>query len=361
VKLNKFIPLTKMEEQSDGSLHVFGTVTAELPDLDMEVCDYVTTKAFYEKRTAENLQKTSIEGMKPSIMPFRQMHQLVTQGAGRTIVFDDAAKTIKMGFDVVDSNAVKMWKAGCFVGFSQGGAYVKQWPDPEHDGCVRYTADPLEVSAVDSPCLPSALVESMKGKTVQLQKADGVTEEIQLEIKSLDTSLLVKMDRFLDLISKLESVRAQIPAQNERHDTIPIGKGVFSMKITDQAGLTKAAKTIHDHLERLEEMHKAHGEHMKKAHEAMEAKHEQLGEHIEKCMKAAKDSMDGEEPEKAAPSGDLAKTNAQIEALAKTVSELTEKLSKMPAKEPPHTGAEGVVKTAPTGFEDLLPASTVTR
>ena len=34
MKLQKFVPLTKMEEQSDGTLHVFGTVTAESPDLD---------------------------------------------------------------------------------------------------------------------------------------------------------------------------------------------------------------------------------------------------------------------------------------------------------------------------------------
>jgi len=33
MKLQKFVPLTKMEEQGDGSLNVFGVVTAEQPDL----------------------------------------------------------------------------------------------------------------------------------------------------------------------------------------------------------------------------------------------------------------------------------------------------------------------------------------
>ena len=195
MKLQKFIPLTKMEEQSDGSLFVFGTVTAEQPDLERQVCDYATTKVYYAKRRDENLAKTSIPGMTPSMMPFREMHQTKVQGAARTMIFDDAAKTIKMGFHVVTAEAVKMWKAGCFVGFSQGGSYVELWPDPEFDGCERYTADPLEVSAVDSPCLPSALVETMKGRTVTLAKAAGATEEVPLQILAIDAARMVKAER----------------------------------------------------------------------------------------------------------------------------------------------------------------------
>ena len=39
MKFEKFVPLTKMEEQTDGTLFVYGTVTAEQPDLENEVCD----------------------------------------------------------------------------------------------------------------------------------------------------------------------------------------------------------------------------------------------------------------------------------------------------------------------------------
>ena len=103
MKFSKFVPLVKMEEQADGTLHVYGTITAEQPDLEREVCDYAGTKVFYQAKIASMFKLTSaVEGMIPSIMPMREMHQLKAVGAGRTIDFDDTAKAIKMGFHVVD-------------------------------------------------------------------------------------------------------------------------------------------------------------------------------------------------------------------------------------------------------------------
>ena len=429
-----------------------GTVTAEQPDLDHEVCDYEGTKPFYEKRTSERLAATmKIEGMTPSLMPMREMHQLESIGAGRSIVFEDANKTIKMGFHVVDAEAVKKWRAGCFLGFSQGGAYVKQWPDPEFAGCTRYIADPAEISAVDSPCLPSAVVESMKGRTVALAKVSGVTEEIPFVVATIDTRL---SDKFLasekcvramlasnewdgaarktilvaaeklgikpnerdqkaikracakislekglyevgwlgDMIEQLHWLGLQSEFERDMEDDgskVPEGlreawlkliaefkamaieeadeiaaaggeKGEKGMKITDQDGLTKAAKSIHEHLAKLEEMHKAHGEHMKKAHEGIEAKHEQLGEHIEKCIKAAKDAMEGEEPAKAELTGDLSKATEEkfaaleekLNGLVKSNEDLTALLKKTPANEPANTGA-GVLEKAVNAPKEL--------
>ena len=204
-QLAKFVPLTKMEEQSDGTLHVFGTVTAEAPDLDGEVCDYEGTKPYYKAKVDSLFKLTSaVAGMTPSIMPMREMHQLVAIGAGRSIEFDDAAKVIKMGFHVIEPTAVAKFKAGVLVGFSQGGAYVGPMiEDPVHKGCKRYIADPAEVSAVDSPCLPSALVETMKGRTVTLRKASGATEQVPLEIISLDTQRMTKIEHQLDTLTRL--------------------------------------------------------------------------------------------------------------------------------------------------------------
>lgn len=504
MKLNKFVPLEKMEEQSDGTLHVFGIVTAEQPDLEKEVCDYATTKELYEKRAAENLKKTSIPGMTPSMMPFREMHQAVTQGAGRSMVCDDASKTIRMGFHVVDGEAVKKWKAGCFVGFSQGGAYVKRWPDPDFPECTRYTADPIEVSAVDSPCLPIALVESMKGRSVTLAKANGVTETVPLQ---LEADRVAKLEREIAAMRELlkekktkrvdgvdltascfahvgdpedpetwklpinfpgdeektkshirnalarfeqtegmsdeekKAARKKIVAAAKEHgievgeadkaavartiaklgvakglyevgwlgdlleslhwlclqteferdmeddgSKVPDGlreawiallaefkamaveeadelaaaggKGEKAVKITDQAGLTKAAKTIHDHLEQLHEAHKAQGEHMKKAHEAIEEKHAKVGERIEKCMKAAKDAAEGEEPEEAVKAAAETELQKELTALKAEFAELTKKLANTPASGGAHSGvveseiAKGV--TAPAGVPPEL-------
>lgn len=458
MKLNKFVPLTKMEEQTDGTLYVFGTVTAQLPDLENEVCDYAGTKPLYEKRCAERLEMTSrVEGMTPSIMAMRDMHQLKAIGAGRDLFFDDEKKTIKMGFHVVDPTAVAMWKAGGYVGFSQGGAYVEKWADPDFKGCIRYIADPQEVSAVDAPCLPSALVESMKGRTVQLQKSTGTTEEVklmsaptavvslqqQLEASkkatehalklgdrtkeeraaivaaakthgiAMDECAMKALDRALakaavkhgvqkglyevgwlgDMLEQLhwlclqtewerdvEDDGSKVPdglreawmsliaefkamAVEEADELAAQGGKGDAVKITDQAGLTKAAKTIHDHLAKLKEKHEAAGEHMKKAHEAMQKKHEEVGEHIEKCMKAAKEAADGNEPdeaEKVTPAGESEAIKAlteQVAAMAKSQAELTEKLAKTAAPGGAASGAANDVnKAAPTGAAADVPA-----
>lgn len=205
MKFQKFVPLAKMEEQPDGSLNVYGLVTAEQPDLDDEVCDYAGTKPLYQAKVAAMFKLTSaVEGMEPSIMPMREMHQLKAIGAGRTIDFDDAAKTIRMGFNVVDPVAITKFKKGVLIGFSQGGSYVgDRVPDPVHKGCMRYVADPAEVSGVDSPCLPAALVESMKGRTVQLTKAAGTVEDVTLQILPIDEARLVKAEREIAELRKM--------------------------------------------------------------------------------------------------------------------------------------------------------------
>ena len=139
------------------------------------------------------------------------------------------------------------------------------------------------------------------------------------------------------------------------------------MKITDQAGLTKAAKTMADHLEKHMEMHKAHHEKLEgvlaKDHPVVKSSQAMM-DHCEKCMKAAKDSAEGEEPEEAdkvAPVAEdaIAKAvTAAVAPLVAKVDELEKKLAKTPAVvEMPHTGAgSGVSKSieANADFAELL-------
>jgi hypothetical protein len=521
MKFQKFIPLLKMEEAADGSLKVFGLVTEEKPDLDKEVCDYATTKPLYEKRTKERWELTSkIAGMTPSLMAARGQHDPKQAiGAGRMIEFDDALRAIKMGFDIVDTEAIKKWKAGVFVGFSQGGDYVAKWEDPVYKGCVRYTADPFEVSSVDSPCLPSALAESMKGRTVTLTKSSGVTEQVPLEILPVDQARLIKLERetaelrallkeaktktvdgvalsascfahvgdpddtstwklpikfpgdadktashirnalarfeqtegmsaedkaaakkkilaaakeagieaseneksaiaracgkvalrkglyevgyFAEILESLnwlcmqtewerdfEDDGSKLPeemrepwlalleafkamAEEEADEMAASAKGEKSMKIATQADLTKAAKTISDHLEKHMEMHKALHEKIEgalaKDHPIMKA-HAAMMDHCEKCMKAAKDAGAGEqadesEAEKAAKAAaaaaaanadPIAKLTAENAALSKKFDDLMELLKKTPAGGAPHTGAVDLSKVAGASAFDAL-------
>ena len=168
-KLNKFIPLTKVEEQSDGTLFVYGEVTAERPDRDDEICQYATTSQFYKAYNEELSKATTNAGIEESIMPLREMHQLSAVGCGKSIDFLGEPKVIKMGFNVVDPTAILKVKKGVYTGFSQGGSYVRKWKapwkNPETGVQKNYTwyiANPGEVSLVDSPCLPTAHFDYVK-------------------------------------------------------------------------------------------------------------------------------------------------------------------------------------------------------
>ena len=151
----KLLPLTKVEEQSDGSLYVYGCVTAEEVDRDGEVCDYASTVPYYKAVNDEMSKATDGK----NIMPLREMHQLSAVGAGKSIHFDDRNKRIEMGFEVVDRAAVTKVRAGVYTGFSQGGDYVKTW---NANGVKHYTAKPGEISLVDRGSAPSAVFEYVK-------------------------------------------------------------------------------------------------------------------------------------------------------------------------------------------------------
>jgi hypothetical protein len=189
MRFRKFIPVVKLEEQDDDSLIVHGLVTGEQPDLDDEICDYESTKPYYKAKTEHFMKATlRVEGMETSIMPMREMHQLSAIGSGRGIEFDDTAKTICMTFKVVDKPAITKFRSGVYIGFSQGGDYIKTWLDPDKPKYQRYTADPGEVSAVDSPCLPSALVDHMKARQFVLVTKNGSTSLHKFKLQAPATT-----------------------------------------------------------------------------------------------------------------------------------------------------------------------------
>lgn len=180
-------------------MHVYGLVTAEEPDAADEICDYGKTKPLYMKRCAEMAKTTSIPGMEQSIMPLREMHGLNAVGKGTQIDFDDPAKTIRMGFEVVDPAAIKKVKKGVLPCFSQGGNYAEKWADPTRKNLMRYSADPGEVSLVDRGCLPSAVIESIANKTFEFVKTDGSMQLRKFAIEPeaaapADASNLTKKD-----------------------------------------------------------------------------------------------------------------------------------------------------------------------
>ena len=163
-QLQMFIPLTKIDA---GKRLVYGVVTAETPDRGNEVCDYASTKPYYQKWSDE-VRKAS--GGK-SLGNLRAMHGKVAAGRVEAIHFNDDDKQIEVCAKIVDDAEWAKVEAGVYTGFSQGGGYVKRWPDETDPDLMRYTASPCEISLVDLPCLPSA--------TFAMIKADGAVETMK--------------------------------------------------------------------------------------------------------------------------------------------------------------------------------------
>lgn len=157
--LKMFVPITKVDA---AQRLVYGVATAEAVDRSGEICDYASTKPYYEKWSGDIAKSTDGK----SLGNVRAMHGKVAAGKVTALSFNDDAKQIEICAKVVDDGEWNKVVEGVYTGFSQGGGYVKRWKDA--DGLQRYTADPSEVSLVDLPCLPDA--------TFQMIKADGVTE-----------------------------------------------------------------------------------------------------------------------------------------------------------------------------------------
>jgi len=157
--LRMFIPITKIDA---AQRLVYGVATAEAKDRAGEICDYATTKPYYEKWSGD-IAKAS-DGK--SLGNVRAMHGKVAAGKVTELTFNDDAKQIEICAKVVDDAEWQKVEEGVYTGFSQGGSYVKRWKDS--DGLQRYTASPSEVSLVDLPCLPES--------TFQAIKADGAQE-----------------------------------------------------------------------------------------------------------------------------------------------------------------------------------------
>ena len=122
-----FVPITKIDA---AQRLVYGVVTAEKPDVSGEVCDYASTKPLYQKWSQNFASATDGK----SLGNLRAMHGHVAAGKLVEIAFNDEAKRIEICGKVVDDAEWQKVEEGVYTGFSQGGRYLKRWPDPDAAG-----------------------------------------------------------------------------------------------------------------------------------------------------------------------------------------------------------------------------------
>jgi hypothetical protein len=175
--LDLFLPLAKVD--LDRRL-VTGVATAETPDRSGEICDYASSKPYFEKWSNEALEASGGK----SLGAVRAMHGRIAAGKLTGIEFDDEGKRIVVAAKILDDDEWRKVCEGVYTGFSQGGRYVRRWPDPE-TSLVRYTAEPHEISLVDLPCLPDATFEVVKDGVVEKRgfapRADAPADALSLQ------------------------------------------------------------------------------------------------------------------------------------------------------------------------------------
>ena len=121
-KLSMFFPITKIDA---AQRLVYGIATAEKVDRSGEICDYASTKPYYEKWSAD-IAKAS-DGK--SLGNVRAMHGKVAAGKLTALTCNDSDKQIEVCAKIVDDDEWNKVEEGVYTGFSHGGSYVKRWKD----------------------------------------------------------------------------------------------------------------------------------------------------------------------------------------------------------------------------------------
>ena len=199
--VNLFAQIAKIDESKH---EVWGIATAEVVDKEGEIFDYESSKPYF-KRWSDEIAKAT-DGK--SLGNVREMHAPSAVGKLVAIDFDDQLKQVRVGARIVDSAAWQKCTVGVYTGFSIGGAYVKTWKDGEF---VRFTANPVEISVVDNPCVPGARFTAVK--------ADGTFEVRKFKARALahDRALKIGARHSKETRAHLDAIRKCMEKAAESH------------------------------------------------------------------------------------------------------------------------------------------------
>jgi hypothetical protein len=155
-----FGEITKVEACDDGTIKVVGVAsTGAVDDAD------------------ETVLPEAMKAALPAYMRFgalREMHGMTAAGATLSAQVDEAGVT-RIEAHVVDPLAVKKVQLGVYKGFSIGGKVLSRDPD---DRKIITKLRLNEISLVDRPCNPEAVVEMWKADLTPPSTSPSNTEVI---------------------------------------------------------------------------------------------------------------------------------------------------------------------------------------
>ena len=139
----------------------------------------------------------------------------VAAGKLTDIAFDDDAKRITVAAKIVDDDEWRKVQEGVYTGFSQGGRYVKRWPDAD-TGLTRYTAEPHEISLVDLPCVRDATFEVVKNGVVEKRAFAARPEAAAPDQET--AAVTAPIDQTLDAIDAAGAEKREFSAAEREKD-----------------------------------------------------------------------------------------------------------------------------------------------
>lgn len=156
-----YLPISKVEEKDDGTLIVAGIASTESIDVQGETV------------TADAMKAALPDFFKYGTGNLREMHQPQAAGTVDKASIEDGTTYIEC--TVVDPIAVKKVQTGVYKGFSIGGKAMKKT-----DGIISQLRL-SEISLVDRPANPDAVITMWKADAEQEEQQPEVTPEAAVE------------------------------------------------------------------------------------------------------------------------------------------------------------------------------------
>jgi len=158
VNFRRYAEICKVEPQEDGTIKVYGYASSGAVDSD-----------------GETITPEAMKAALPDYMKFgavREMHQPMAAGTALEAAVEDDGRT-SFGAHIVDPIAIKKVTAGVYKGFSVGGKVLSRDPDDRK----QITGIKLiEVSLVDRPANPEALISMYKAEDAEEKPVDPPAE-----------------------------------------------------------------------------------------------------------------------------------------------------------------------------------------
>ena len=157
-KKHVYASISKVEDQEDGTIKVFGIASTDSEDSDGETI------------TADCMRNAIPDYMKFGAV--REMHQAKAAGTALEINVNDQGVTEFCAL-VVDDDAIKKVKTEVYKGFSIGGKVTER--DPLNKKIIK-GLNLIEVSLVDRPANPDAVISMYKAAKTQEEEVSELAE-----------------------------------------------------------------------------------------------------------------------------------------------------------------------------------------